>query len=92
MRVRQIVMLLLVLALAVPALAQEQRGAIEGVVKDSSGGVLPGVTVEAKNASGAVVTAVTDNRGAFRFPAVAPGTYTVTATLTGFSRTNPPTL
>jgi hypothetical protein len=84
MKVRQFVMLLLVLALALPAFAQEQRGAIEGVVKDSSGGVLPGVTVEAKSAGGAVIAAVTDSKGVFRFPAVAPGKYQVQASLTGF--------
>jgi hypothetical protein len=84
MKVRQFIMLLLVLALAVPALAQEQRGAIEGVVKDSSGGVLPGVTVEAKSAAGVVISSVTDSKGVFRFPAVAPGKYQVQANLTGF--------
>ncbi len=84
MRIRLVVMLLMVLALALPAVAQEQRGAIEGVVKDSSGGVLPGVTVAAKSAGGLAVTAVTDARGVYRFPAVAPGKYVVDAQLTGF--------
>jgi len=84
MRIRHVVMLLMVLALAMPAVAQEQRGAIEGVVKDSSGGVLPGVSVEAKSASGMAMTAVTDARGVYRFPAVAPGKYEVTAQLTSF--------
>ena len=37
------------LALAAPAAAQEQGGSIEGTVKDSAGGVLPGVTVEARS-------------------------------------------
>ena len=61
MRFRNIALAFLMLALALPAFAQEQRGSIEGVVKDASGAVLPGVTVEAKNvASGIVVTAVTD--------------------------------
>ena len=40
--------------------AQETRGSIEGVVKDSSGAVLPGVTVEARNAQGGVVSSVSD--------------------------------
>ena len=34
---------------AAPAVAQEQRASIEGTVEDSSGGVLPGVTVEARS-------------------------------------------
>src|SRR5512136_1728922 len=69
-----------------PALAQEQTGSIQGVVKDSSGGVLPGATVEARSTrvTGAT-TAVTDAQGVYRFPALAPGTYTVTATLQGFT-------
>jgi len=73
------------LLLAGSAAAQEQRGSIEGIVKDTSGAVLPGVTVEARSMGGAVVTATTDSDGAFRFPAVAPGDYEVTASLTGFT-------
>ncbi len=44
--------LLLCVLLAVPAWAQETRGAIEGAVRDASGGVLPGVSVEAAGAAG----------------------------------------
>lgn len=73
------------LLLAGSAAAQEQRGSIEGTVQDTSGAVLPGVTVEARSMGGAVVTATTDRDGAFRFPAVAPGDYEVTASLTGFT-------
>lgn len=77
--------MLLAMAIAVPAVAQETRGSIEGVVKDASGGVLPGVTVEAKNNSGATASTTTDERGAYRFPALPVGTYTVVATLQGFN-------
>ena len=71
---------------AMPAFAQEQRASIEGVVKDATGAVLPGVTVEARNvAVGSVVSAVTDAAGVYRFPALAAGTYEVTATLAGFN-------
>jgi len=70
---------------ASPAIAQEQRGAIEGIVKDSSGAVLPGATVEVKAPSGAVVNTTSDASGVFRFPSLAPGTYEVSATLQGFS-------
>ena len=81
-----IVLIALALLCAPSAMAQEQRGAIQGTVKDSSGGVLPGVTVEAKNiAVGSVATTVTDAVGAYRFPALAPGRYEVTASLTGFT-------
>src|SRR5262245_66632599 len=70
--------------MAMPAMAQETRGSIEGVVKDSAGGVLPGVTVTVTNAAGATQTTLTDARGAFRFPSVIPGVYAVTSTLSGF--------
>jgi hypothetical protein len=70
---------------AMPASAQELRGSIEGTVHDSSGGVLPGVTVLAKNlATNAVVQAVTEANGIYRFPALQPGKYEITATLSGF--------
>ena len=75
--------LLLIAALAVPAWAQETRGAIEGVVKDASGAILPGATVEATGAMG-VVSTTADASGAYRFPALSPGVYQVTATLQGF--------
>jgi outer membrane receptor protein involved in Fe transport len=85
MRVRTLVLLLCGVLLAAPSIAQEQRGSIEGVIRDSSGAVLPGVTVEARNVTvGNVVTAVTDGAGHYRFPTLQPGMYEVTATLAGF--------
>jgi hypothetical protein len=71
---------------AVPAAGQEQRGSIEGAIKDSSGAVLPGVTVEARSpAQVGVSTAVTDSAGEYRFPSLTPGRYEITATLQGFA-------
>jgi len=81
---RPFAILLVALSLAVPASAQELRGSIEGVVKDASGAVLPGATVEASSNVGQPVTAVTDSVGAYRFPSLAPGNYKVTANLQGF--------
>ena len=54
-------------------------------MRDASGAVLPGATVEARSPSvvGASTT-VTDGQGNYRFPALPPGTYQVTATLQGF--------
>src|ERR1700694_1822883 len=67
-------------------------GSINGKVADSSGGVLPGVTVTAASPSlMGVQTSVTDTGGNYRFPALPPGTYTVTFELPGFNtlkRTN----
>jgi len=60
---------------------------IVGVARDSSGGVLPGVTVEA--ASDALIegmrTAITDDQGLYRLVDLRPGSYTVTFTLPGFN-------
>src|SRR5256885_5856651 len=62
-------------------------GSITGVVRDTSGAVLPGVTVEA--ASPALIekvrSAVSDSSGVFRITDLRPGTYSVTFTLTGFN-------
>ena len=67
------------------ATAQEQRGSIEGVIRDSSGGILPGVTVETRSpALVGASSAVTDSQGVYRFPSLPPGVYEVTATLSGF--------
>ncbi|HJR57760.1 MAG TPA: carboxypeptidase-like regulatory domain-containing protein, partial [Vicinamibacterales bacterium] len=85
MRVRTLAIMMAAVLMAWPVAAQEQRGAIEGVVRDSSGAVLPGATVEARATNGAVVTAVTDDTGTYRFPSLAPGDYVVTATLQGFA-------
>src|SRR5216684_4513280 len=61
-------------------------GGIAGVVRDSTGAVLPGVTVEA--ASPALIervrTVVTDSQGEFKIVDLRPGTYSLTFSLTGF--------
>jgi outer membrane receptor protein involved in Fe transport len=82
---RSALIVLLALAASAPAFAQETRGSIEGVVRDASGAVLPGVTVDAKSTGGATASTTSDARGAYRFPALPVGTYTVAATLTGFN-------
>ncbi len=65
----------------------QTRASIGGVVKDASGAVLPGVTVEASSPVliEKVRTAVTDGSGQYRITELLPGTYTVTFALTGFS-------
>jgi hypothetical protein len=86
MRVRTLAALLGLWLVAIPAAAQEQRASIEGTVKDNTGAVLPGVSVDARNLTqGGVATAVTDAGGFFRFPSLAPGAYEVTAKLSGFT-------
>jgi hypothetical protein len=73
----------IVLLFATPAFAQ-QTGSISGRVIDSSGGLLPGVTVEAQ--SKVLPTPRTTSsaaNGEFRLPALPPGDYTLTFTLSG---------
>ncbi len=79
-----LVVLLMALACSLPATAQEQRASIEGTVTDSSGAVLPGVTVEARRAGGATQTTITDGSGQYRFPSLPPGAYEISAALAGF--------
>src|SRR3954447_26743687 len=76
--------------LLLPAAASAQgtsSGAIAGTARDSSGAVLPGVTVEAS--SPALIeksrTTVTDANGEYKIIELRTGTYTVTFTLTGFN-------
>ena len=70
-----------------PSDARAQVSSITGVVRDSSGAVLPGVTVEA--ASPALIekvrVGVTDEAGIYRLVDLRPGEYTVTFALAGFS-------
>jgi outer membrane receptor protein involved in Fe transport len=85
MRLRTLAAVFAAVLLAWPAAAQEQRGSLEGFVRDSSGAVLPGVTVTLQARSGAKVDAVSDAQGQYRFPSVAPGDYIITANLQGFA-------
>src|SRR5215471_11713879 len=74
------------LALA-PAIVAAQNGAIAGVVKDTTGAVLPGVVVEAS--SPALIegtrTVTTDDKGQYKIVDLRPGVYAVTFTIGGFS-------
>src|SRR5688572_33511483 len=82
--VRHLVIAVALLLLPAAAWAQSS---IVGVVRDASGAVLPGATVEA--ASPALIekvrSVVTDAEGRYRIVDLRPGPYTVTFTLPGFS-------
>ena len=82
-------LVLLAVAALVPAMASAQGvlASITGVVKDTSGAVLPGVTVEVSSPVLIEKTrsAVTDGSGQYRIVDLRAGTYSVTFTLTGFS-------
>src|SRR5688572_10119845 len=76
----------LICLLAAP-LAANAQSSITGVARDSSGGVLPGVTVEASSEAliEKVRVATTDNNGQYRIVELRPGLYNITFTLPGFS-------
>ncbi len=72
-------------AFAPPGHAQVLYGSIVGEVRDSTGGILPGATVVVTNQdTKATREATSDTAGAYRFPTLQPGAYTVTVTMTGF--------
>jgi hypothetical protein len=82
---KRLVFALMLLCLsALPALAQIQGGSISGVIKDDQGGVLPGVTVTAQGLD-ATQSFTTEGNGEYRFLNLAPGPYTITAALQGFT-------
>jgi hypothetical protein len=61
------------------------QATLTGTVRDSSGAVLPGVTVEASAPAQATRSVVTDGNGVYRIIELSPGTYTLTASLPGFN-------
>ncbi len=86
--VRTIAVLCMALAVASgPAWAQSAAtGTVEGVVTDSSGGVLPGVSVLVRNMDTNIAREMTtDAQGRYRAAALQPGRYEVSASLSGFS-------
>ena len=85
-QVSAIRIMLVGLLMLVPSLASAQA-TITGIVKDSSGGVLPGVTVEATSPDliEKVRTATTDAEGRYRIDQLRGGTYSVTFSLPGFN-------
>src|SRR3954469_9627784 len=65
--------------------SQSSSGTISGTAADSSGAVIPGVSVTAtNNATGVVTTVVSNDAGVYNFASLLPGTYKVTAVLPGF--------
>src|SRR5688500_11998351 len=77
--------LLILVVFALPTLAAAQEAVLTGTIADSTGAVLPGVTVNALHeATGNRFSAVSDERGIFRVPARV-GAYAITAELQGFT-------
>ena len=80
---RVFLVLLSVLSLTLPAAAQ--TASVSGAVLDQSGAVVPGATV-LLTSPGIRISTVSGSRGEYSFPAVMPGTYQITVTLSGFSQ------
>src|SRR5262245_50059797 len=85
---KRLMVVLALLATSFPLRADAQSGdaGLRGYVTDEQGGILPGVTVTA--AGPAIMTpasAVTDSAGYYRLVSLPPGTYVISAELTGFS-------
>ena len=71
--------------LSMPMMQAQSTGTIIGVVKDSSGAVVPGAKITAREPdTGVTRTVTTGNDGAFRFDAMSVGTYSVTVEASGF--------
>ncbi len=74
-------------SLSSPAAAQTFEAQITGVVRDVSGAVIPNAQLTARNvATGAAVSAVSNESGIFRFPSLQPSQYTLTCAVPGFKR------
>ena len=85
--VPQLLAVLLVGLLSLPALAQTFRGQVRGLVADKTGSVIPGAKVTLANVStGVMATKPTDSAGIYVFDFVEPGTYTVTVESGGFAK------
>ena len=77
--------------MATPAMAQTTNGVIAGIISDAQGGVLPGVTVTARNVdTGAMRTITTEADGRFRLAGLNPGRYELKAELQGFGAVTVP--
>ncbi|MEQ1728312.1 MAG: TonB-dependent receptor [Vicinamibacterales bacterium] len=92
-RASALVLALLVL-LAVPLRAQSSQpgGVVAGVVRDQTGGALPGVAVDLASPGAAPRSVQTDTGGRYRFEAVAPGTYLLSLRLINFGEQQRPNI
>ena len=75
----------LFVAFSAEGFAQSTYGTISGTIEDATKALIPGVTVTATNiATGVVSTTISNEAGAYNFASLLPGTYKVTAELSGF--------
>ena len=82
-------LVLLLCSLSVPAFSQGLFSTVTGTVSDSSGALIPGVTIRATAvATGVVSSTITNEAGAYNFGDLLPGKYTISASLPGFQTKN----
>ena len=87
MRTRSVLALVCFFFSILSALAQTDRGTLTGTVSDATGAVVPGVSIEARNAqTGAVYQAGSSETGNYTLAQLPAGTYEVSGTLPGFRR------
>jgi hypothetical protein len=80
-----VVGLAIALAVSTVSFGQSTFATVSGTIDDGTGALIPGVTVTAKNdATGVVTTALSNETGAYNFPSLQPGVYTMSAQLSGF--------
>jgi|SRR5215831_148789 len=81
------VLLMSLVFLSAQAFGQSTYATVSGTVTDSTGAVLPGVSVTAtNNATGVAETAIGSETGTFDIPSLLPGAYTVSAVPNGFQK------
>src|SRR5437867_4426121 len=77
--------ILLSLVLAAETFGQSSNATVSGTVSDSTGAVLPGVTITAtNNATGIVTTVLSNESGVYNFASLLPGVYKISGELPGF--------
>jgi len=79
--------LLIILGVAIPSFAQNDRGAVKGRITDSTGAVLPGATIILQNVeTGVAQTATANDSGDYNFQSLIPGIYSLTIEMQGFKK------
>lgn len=83
---RRLYFIVVFVFLAVAAWAQEPTGTVSGKVTDQTGALIPGATVTATGADGKQVSSTSDQGGTFSLHSLPAGSYTVSATASGFAQ------
>ena len=87
MRLLRYSLFLLILCLSYESFGQNASTSLRGLVTDSTGAAIPGASVVIVNAANGVkADAVTNSQGEYSFQQIAPGTYTITVTASGFGK------